>query len=56
MNVDIATDVELVLEENCVPHIDAESGTRDVAAEKKRPVCGFVSPFVKEISEASLTI
>jgi hypothetical protein len=56
MDADIATALELVLEENCVPHFDAEVGNKDVATEKDIPVCGFVSPFVKEVGEASLTI
>jgi hypothetical protein len=56
MNADVATALELIFEKDCVPHINTESGTGDIAAKKDRPICSFVSPFVKEVGETSLTI
>ncbi len=56
MGADVATILKLVLEVNRVPHVDAESKAVDVALEKKRPVGGFIGPFVKKIGETSMAV
>ncbi len=55
VNADIAAALKLVLEDDSVPHFDAESRAVDVALEETGPVLRFVGPFIKEVGEASLT-
>jgi len=54
VNADVATALELVLEENRIPHVDTESRNSDVTTEKERPIRSFIGPFVETMGKASL--
>ncbi len=46
MSADIAAALELILEKDSVPHLDAEIWAVDVALKEERAVRRFVCPFV----------
>ena len=55
MNADVTAALKLVFENDGLEHVLAKSRTGNVAAEENSPVGRLISPFVKEVGEASLT-